>query len=208
MVEQALTQIRRNGGRFYGFRVNCEQVPMLPASTVRAVLDDPREIPYFMVWKSRVSNEIKQAVRLARSVASSNLSKVESVEIKRPDGNAVAVHLVWRRQPHGGRVLLLKCSRCGKPCRALYGAGVGDDGHVYVVRRADWECRTCCTLRYSSEGGALVMRGGPISRLLRRFVPDESAPRPESWIPYVFSSPMDSVAAGFVGVFESQRSHW
>ncbi len=37
MVEQAKRQIWRNGGRFYGYRINCEQVPMLGACTVRAI---------------------------------------------------------------------------------------------------------------------------------------------------------------------------
>ncbi len=36
MVEQAKRQIWRNGGRFYGYRINSEQVPMLGACTVRA----------------------------------------------------------------------------------------------------------------------------------------------------------------------------
>ena len=206
MVEQAYKQIWRSGGRFYGYRVNCEQVPMLPAFIVREAVDDPRKIPYLIVWKSKTGNEIKQAVRLARSVPVGNLSEVESVEIKWPDGNMVQVRLVWRQQPHGGRALLLRCSCCGRPQRALYGAGVGDDGRFYAVRRANWECRSCCTLRYSSEGGALVMRGGPISRLLGQFVPDESAPRPEPWVPYVFASPLDAVAAGFSGLSESRKS--
>jgi hypothetical protein len=199
-------EIRRNGGRFYGFRVNCEQVPLLPASVVREVLDDPRMVPYFIVWKSRESDKVKQAVRLARSVPLAKPSEIESVEIKWPDGNALRVYLIWRRQPHGGTALLLRCTRCSRPQRQLYGAGVGDDGRVYVVRRTNWECRECAGLRYSSEGGALVMRGGPLSRLLRMHVPDMSSPRPEPWLPYVFASPMDAVAAGFAGVSELRKS--
>src|SRR5215472_2854183 len=196
MVEQAKRQIPRSGGRFNGYRVNCEQVPLLPASSVREVLDDPRMIPYLIVWKSRMGDEVRQAVRLARSVPLTNPSEVESVEIKWTDGNIVPIHLVWRRQPHGGRALLLRCSCCGRPRRGLYGAGMGDDGRFYVARRANWECRECAGLRYSSEGGALVMRGGPISRLLGRPVPDIPSPRPEPWLPYVFASPLDAVDAG------------
>src|SRR5260370_3912785 len=95
MVEQAKRQIWRKGGRFYGYRINCEQVPMLGACTVRAILDDPRMIPYLVIWKSRKGNEVKQAVRLARSVPRTNLSEVESVDIKWPDGSTVRVYLVW-----------------------------------------------------------------------------------------------------------------
>ncbi len=196
-------QIRRDAGRFYGYRVNCEQVPMLPASTVREVLDDPRMIPYLMVWKSRMDGEVKQAVRVSRSAPLTNLSEVDSVEIKWTDGNTVPVHLVWRPQPHGGRVLLLRCSRCGRPHRSLYGAGVGDDGRFYTVRRANWECLECAGLRYASEGGALLIRSR--GRLGRLFGVGRIA-RPEPWLPYVLASPMDAIAAGFAGLSESRRS--
>src|SRR5258707_14006219 len=101
MVKEANRQIRRKGGRFYGYRINCEQVPMLGACTVRAILDEPRMIPYLVIWKSRKGNEVKQAVRLARSVPRTNLSEVESGYIKCPDGSPVRVYLVFRRQSHG-----------------------------------------------------------------------------------------------------------
>jgi hypothetical protein len=32
------------------------------------------------------------------------------------------------------------------------------------------------------------MRGGPISRLIGYAVPDLPSPRPEPWLPYVFTS--------------------
>ena len=67
------------------------------------------------------------------------------------------------------------------PSRALYGAKVGNDGRFYVARRADWECRMCAKLRYSSEGGYL--RPGKQFRAFGNF------PRPELWLPYVFTSP-------------------
>jgi hypothetical protein len=65
------------------------------------------------------------------------------------------VYLEWRRQPLGGRMLLLRCWRCQRPCRALYGFKVGNDGRFYKAVMADWECRRCAELRYSSEGGYL-----------------------------------------------------
>jgi hypothetical protein len=52
----------------------------------------------------------------------------------------------------------------------------------------------------SPEGGALVMRGGPISRLLRYPYPDLSRPRPESWLPYVFTSLEEAAEAGVCAV--------
>ena len=42
----------------------------VPAWLVRNNLDDPRRIPYLLVWKDeRHGGEIKEAVRLARYVA-------------------------------------------------------------------------------------------------------------------------------------------
>jgi len=198
MVEQRKRQIRRSGGRFHGFRVNCEQVPMLPAWAVRAALDDPRRIPYLLVWKSRRDGEIKEAVRVARSIPQTNLPEAESVEVQRTDGSTVPVYVTWRRQPHGGRSLLLRCWKCQRPCRGLYGAEVGDDGRFYVVRRADWECRRCAGLRYSSEGSALWIRGGILSQLFRQPAGSVSSPRPEPWLPFVFSSPDQAADSGLL----------
>lgn len=198
MVNSAQMRIRRYEGRFHGFRVNCEQVPVLPAWVVRWVWDDPRQTPYLLVWKSRSDDKIKEAVRLMRVVPIPGLIEAASVEVKRTDGSVVRVYLVWRRQPHGGRSLLLRCSSFLRPYRPLYGARVGVDGRFYVARRADWECRTCAELRYSSEGGALLIRcGRMMSGLFGRPAGSLSSPRPEPWLPYVFASPTDAAAAGF-----------
>jgi hypothetical protein len=161
---------------------------MLPAWSVQRVWDDPRRIPYLLIWKGRHDGEVKEAVRVARFVPQTGLGEADSLRIKRTDGSNVPIYLAWRRQPHGGQSLLLRCWRCQRLCRALYGFKVGNDGRYYKAVRADWECRECAELRYSSEGSGLVLRGGPISRLLRHPCPDLSSPRPESWLPYVFTS--------------------
>ena len=198
MVEQRKRQIRRSGGRFYGFRINCEEVPMLPASAVRWVWDDPRRIPYLLVWKSRRDGEIKRAVRVARSVSHTTLHEAESVEIKWTDGGTVRVYLSWRWQPHGGRSLLLRCWRCQRTCRSLYGARIGNDGRYYVVWRADWECRQCAGLSYSSEDGYLRGSGrGAIAAIFGAYGP---LPRPEPWYLYVFTSPEEAAEAGVCAV--------
>jgi len=131
---------------------------MLPAWAVRMVWDDPRRIPYLLVWKSCRNGEVKEAVRVARTVPRNNLPEADSVEIKRTDGSRVPIYFTWRWQPHGGKSLLLRCWQCQRHCRALYGWEVGDNGRVYIARVADWECRSCAKLRYSSEGGALLIR--------------------------------------------------
>jgi hypothetical protein len=189
MVEHGKRQIRRCDGRFYGFRLNCEQVPILPAWVVHSVWDDPRHIPYPLVWNSSRDGEVKEAIRVARFLSETKLQEADAVEARRTDGSTVPIYLVWRRQPHGGRSLLLRCWRCHGLSRALYGAKVGDDGRFYVAERADWECRTCAKLRYSSEGGYL--RPGMLFRAFGNF------PRPELWLPYVFTSPQEAVEAGF-----------
>jgi hypothetical protein len=187
MVEQG-KHIRRGwNGRYLGFRINREQVPTLPAWAVRRVWDDPRKIPYLFVWKGRSDGVLKEAVRVVRNVPQPNFLEADSVEIKRTDGSTVTVNLVWQGQIHGGRSLLFQCGLCQKPSRALYGAKVGDDGRYYRAVRADWGCRRCAGLRYSSEGGALVMRGGILSRIFRRPIASVSCPRPDVWHPYVFT---------------------
>lgn len=55
---------RTYDGRFFGRRVNCEQVPRLPASIVARVLADPEEVPYLLVWKSPSNGTVQEAVRI------------------------------------------------------------------------------------------------------------------------------------------------
>jgi hypothetical protein len=185
-VEQR-KQGRGRHQRFIGLwaRLNCENMPVISAWLVRSNLSDPRRIPYLLVWKDeRHDGEIKEAVRLAH-VGFSDL-----VELKRTDGSASVLRIVWRMLPrNGGRALLLVCSYCNTPRRHVYGWEWDSfSGWSNRVRNVSWRCRSCARLRYSSEGSALLIRGGPISRLLRHPCPDLSSPRPEPWLPYVFTS--------------------
>ena len=50
MVDGLKGQKRRDG-RFFGRRVNCEYVPLLPAWAVGLFMDDPRKTPYLLVWR-------------------------------------------------------------------------------------------------------------------------------------------------------------
>lgn len=191
--------VRRGwGGRFLGFRINCEQVPALPASVVRWIWDDPRRISYLLIWKHPRSGVNKDAVRIARQIPRTNLPEADSVEIKRADGSTVPIYLAWRRQPNGGRSLLLKCWECQRPSRTLYGWRLGNDGRYLCAALADWQCRRCAQLTYASEGSALVYRSGVVSRIFRRPCPPVSSPRSEVWLPYVFSSPERAMEAGFI----------
>jgi hypothetical protein len=203
-VEQR-KQGRAWNGHFLGFwaRLNCENMPIIPAWLVRSNLSDPRRIPYLLVWNDKRDSEIMEAVRLARFVEPTNSRVLDNyVELKRSDGSATVLRIVWRMLPrNGGRALLLVCSYCNTPRRHVYGWEWDSfSGWSNRVRTISWRCRSCARLRYSSEGGALVLRGGPISRLLRMNVPDMSSPRPESWLPLVFTSPEEAAEAGVCSV--------
>ena len=52
MVEQRKTA-RDWEGRFMGPRINCENVPCLPVQVLAWMLDDPRNVPYLMIWRTR-----------------------------------------------------------------------------------------------------------------------------------------------------------
>jgi hypothetical protein len=87
MVERRSYVTRfRYSGRFFGRRVNCEQVPLLPARVVAWVLDDSRKIPYLLVWKSRSDGTVQETVSIAphnEIERQGGLDCAGAVEIKR-----------------------------------------------------------------------------------------------------------------------------
>jgi hypothetical protein len=111
--------------------------------------------------------EIKEAVRLGRYIEPSNSCVTDNyVELKCTDGSAAVLRVVWRMLPrHGGRALLFFCPYC----------------------------HSCARLRYSSEGGHLRGSGrGAIAAFFRASFGNLS--RPESWLPYMFTSPEEAAA--------------
>jgi hypothetical protein len=179
-------------------RLNCENMPVIPTWIVRSNLDDPRRIPYLLVWKDdRHDGKIMEAVRLACFTACGREAN-DYAELKRTNESTTTLRIVWRTLPrNGGRALFLFCPHCQTPRRHVYGWEWDSfSGFTNRVRNTDWCCRSCNRLRYSSEGAALVSRGGPISRLLRMPCPDMRHPRPEPWLPYVFTSPEEAAEAG------------
>jgi hypothetical protein len=186
----------RRGGRFFGRRVNCEQVPLLPAPAVSRVLDDPRKMPYLFVWKSPRNGNVQEAVRLSREAGRATAFEwTDWIEIKRIGGECTYVCTVECPLPrNAGKVRLLLCPGCQQPHRALYGWRPGGRYTTSAERSPHWECRTCAGLLYASEGGALVIRTR--SAMLRPLSGRWSSPRPEPWFPYVFSSPAEAAAAG------------
>lgn len=190
----------RCGGRFFGRRVNCEQVPLLPAWAVRPVLDDPRKIPNLFVWKSHSDGIVQEAVRIASNKEIEGLGGLDwtsAVEVKRHDGTRNFIRTLLRPLPrNGGRVRLLICPYCNIARQALYGWEPGGR-YTTSAQRCPWRCRKCAGLRYSSEGGALVLRSRwAFARLIEQRFNRCRSPRPEPWLPYVFTSPEEAAAAG------------
>jgi hypothetical protein len=183
-------------GRFFGRRVNCEQIPLLPARVVAWMLDDTRKIPYLLIWKSRSDGTVKEAARIAPYYEAAGRGGPDwtgAFEIKRHDGTRDFIRTLLRTLPRNrGRVRLLICAHCSIPRRGLYGWEPGGRFTNSVVR-STWGCRKCNLLRYASEGGALLIR--PRGTLGLVFGTGHS-PRPESWLPDVFTSTEQAAEAG------------
>ena len=184
----------RRSGRFFGRRVNCEHVPSLPAWIMGQVLDDPRKIPYLLVWRSRSDGTAREAVRVARYSEPPGPFRMDWtgwVEAKRPDGARSLIRTIVRPLPrNGGKSRLLVCPNCQIPGRSLFGWEVDYWGrYTTSARTCPWRCRGCAGLRYESEGGGLVHRGrGAIARLFETYGGPLRSPRTEPWLPYVFTS--------------------
>jgi hypothetical protein len=169
-------------------------MPVIPAWIVRSNLNDPRKIPYLLVWKDdRHDSKIMEAVRLACCVAHDSWGHVE---LKRTDESTTVLRLVWRMLPrNGGRALFLFCPHCETPRRHLYGWEWDSvSGWSNRVRSISWRCRSCARLRYSSEGGYLRGSGrGALGAIFRAF---GNLPRPKPWLPLVFTSPEEAAGTG------------
>ena len=194
------THGHRSEGRFFGRRVNCEQVPLLPARVVAWMLDDTRKIPYLLIWKSRSDSTVKEAARIAPYYEAAGRGGTDwtgAFEIKRHDGTRDFIRTLLRTLPRNrGRVRLLICPYCSIPRRGLYGCEPGGRFTNSVVH-STWGCRKCNGLRFASEGGAVIHRGrGAIARWLEAALGPCRSNRPESWLPYVFTSTEEAAEAG------------
>jgi hypothetical protein len=196
MVEQG-KQRRGWHQRYLGPRVNCESVPCLPARVVAWVLDDPRRVPYLVLWQDRFSEAISEAVRVSIYSDPAPLDRhfdwTGWVEVKRTNGTRSLVQTVKRALPrNGGQARLVVCPNCQRLRRALYAWEV-NRSYTNSARVARWRCRVCAGLRYTSEGGALVIHPcTDLGRLIEAVEGPSRSPRPEPWYPYVFADPRDA----------------
>jgi hypothetical protein len=132
----------RDEGRFDGLRVDCEQVPLLPAWAVAWVLDDPRKIPYFLIWKRPEDSSAREVVRVSPYCERPNqdVNGPGCTEIKRPDGTRDLIRTLLKPLPRdGGEARLLVCPRCQSPRRGLYGWEQGGPNTASVTR-SFWGC--------------------------------------------------------------------
>jgi hypothetical protein len=191
MVRRGTRATRAHDGRFFGRRVNCDNVPLLPGWAVARVLDDPQKIRYLLVWKSRSDDTVQEVVDAAPHI------EPGAVEIRRQDGTSDFIRTVSRPLPrNGGSARFLVCPFCQIPRRGLYGWEPGGPFTISVVR-SSWGCRASNKLRYASEGGALVLRGrGAIARMLEATFGSHHPDPHEPWYPYVFASAEEAMRAG------------
>src|SRR5690242_15915754 len=121
MVRDNSRRTRRNG-RFFGRRVNCEFVPLLPAWAVSQVIHDPRKIAYMLTCRETRDTETKEAVRIIRHGPPPSLPEADSIELKRTDATIAHLRALQRALPrNGGQDVLLACPSCCSFRRALYG---------------------------------------------------------------------------------------
>ena len=190
-------QSRGWGQRFIGPRVNCEYVPCLPARALAWVLDDPRQVPYLMIWRDEGSDESIETVRVAAYKQSGawETDWAGCVEIKRTNGNRSWIRTIERTMPrNGGKARLVMCPRCQRPRRALYSWRLNPFKPNAVFVSA-WQCRSCAQLRYASEGGALGFHPrSALGRSIETIEGPYTHPRPEPCYPCVFSNPVDAQA--------------
>lgn len=147
-------QNRDGEGRFYGLRVNVEDVPRLPAYVARYVLEDPRARPYLVAWTDQRYGE-RERVALAVRVEPLEGGRVRVLA----PGLKDAAGTVRVPIPGGRASLLWRCPLCGVPRRFLYPHRVTPWG-LFPGRVG---CARCNRLRWSSQGRFL----GDFARAMR-----------------------------------------
>ena len=190
-------QGRGSDGHFLGFwaRLNCERTcQSSPHGLCEAISTIRGESP--ICWSGKMNATARSKRRCGwRFVGTFD----DYVELKRTDESTTVLPIVWRMLPrNGGRALFLLCPHCDMPRRHVYGWEWNRfSGRSNVVMSVSWRCRSCVRLRYSSEGGYLRPSGlgrlGQLGVMLRAF---GNLPRPESWLPYVFTSREEAAEAG------------
>jgi hypothetical protein len=177
---------QRKEGRYFGLRIDCERVPLLPARVVRWILHDPQRSPCQLIWQNPWDGAIEEEVQVMRVAPPACFYEVEAIEVNRPGKSITDVHVFRRALPrNGGNDVFLECPGCRRLRRGLYGWAAGG-ATTRSAYSSQWQCRDCAGLRYASEGGALLVRSRGV---LAKILGVARAKRPQPWLPYVLSSP-------------------
>ena len=139
-----------------------------------------------------------EAVRLTCHVDPYVGSPYHHGKLKRTDGSKTILRMVWRGLPANGRALFLLCPCCQTPRRFVYGWEWNKfSGCSNHVRSISWRCMACARLRYASESGYLRPPGlGRLGKLGAMIRACGNLPRPEAWLPLLFTLPEEAAGAG------------
>lgn len=178
---------QRREGRFFGPRIDCERVPMLPVGIMRSIIDDSSGAPYLLLWQNPWYGTVDEVAEISRVAPPACFPDVEALEVRRPGQRITDVHVFGRPLPrNGGTDIFIECPTCQRLRRALYGWTVGGPT-TRSVYRSQWQCREWARLRYASEGGALLVRS---RGFLGKMLGVGRAKRPEPWLPKCFPIPL------------------
>ena len=186
----AKKQARDYQGRFYGVRANVEDVPRLPSSAARLVLEDPRAVPYLAVWTSHHFGEgvavdlVAELRRIAPDVVDVQAGRF-----------GCAVRVVRHRRFSGRRELAWLCPGCGRGTRFVYVYRVSEWGIVPAVPG----CARCRRLLWSSQGRPI----GPLARAFRGGAVRAPLPR-HAWEPVAVGTraALEKSQPGLLGLVE------
>jgi hypothetical protein len=169
-------------GRFFGPRINCERVPLLPACVVRRIIDEPRWGRFLLTWQSPFDGAIEEVALVKRVALPTWVTNIEAIEVRRSEQSCTDIHIFRKSLPrNGGTDIFLECPGCSRLRRGLYGWTAGG-ATTCSVCLSQWQCRECAGLRYASEGGALLVRS---RGLLGKMLGVARAKRPQPWLPYM-----------------------
>src|SRR5262245_12385896 len=128
---------QRSEGRFFGCRLNCEEIPALPVSIVRQVLEDYGDEPHLLIWRNSWDGQVEEVATINRGLVPRCFSEAEAVEVRRP--NCITDLYVFRRPlpRNGGNDAFLECPVCNNLSRALYG-WASAAGTTRTVYGSEW----------------------------------------------------------------------
>jgi hypothetical protein len=106
---------QRREGRFFGPRINCERVRLLPASVVRRILNHPRRSQHLLIWQNPWDGAIEEEVQVTRVEPPRCFSGIEAIEVSRSAMSTTDLHVFRRPLPrNGGNDVFLECPGCRK----------------------------------------------------------------------------------------------